>query len=95
MPNENKIIVSGVEASRFQGGAGVWVDEGKQTIGMVDQDGIGAYLVIYRDKSKAGIPLAIRSDGIQIPSDDSSYMRFISWDDLYRAVRKIITPEPA
>ena len=86
--SENNQIVPGVVAGSTNSTKGLWVSEGNQTIGLVEQDGVGGYLTIYSDTTKRGLPLAITYEGIQLPqSDNCSPVRFISWDDLYNLVQ--------
>lgn len=67
---------------------GLYVGDGKQTIGIIEDDNAGSYLVIWKDPQKQTLPLAVTADGIQLPrvSNNEPY-RFISWDDLYNLVQ--------
>lgn len=99
--SEHTSIVPGIDALSSKSVKGLWVSEGKGMIGLVEQEGVGAYLLIWKDISKESLPFAATHDGVQLPrknGDDTYSCRFISWDDLFEVVQEFKSrklPAPA
>jgi len=97
--SESKQLVPGIDVLSSEHVKGLWVSEGKGTIGLVEQEGVGAYLLIWKDTSKESLPLAVTHDGVQLSraKGDETY-RVISWDDLFEVVQEFKSrklPAPA
>ena len=84
---EGKQILPGIDVASSSRVKGLWASQGKQTIGIVEEEGVGPYLVIWKDMSTHNLPLAVTADGVQLPREKGSdTYRFIDWDTLFEMV---------
>ena len=77
----------------FGNGAGIWVNTGNgvECVGLVAQQGVGPYLVIYGPHSDGLPPVAISKDGIQLPKEGNRHQpTVIPFKDLLEAVQVVM-----
>lgn len=93
--DESKTLVPGITTLSSENCRGLWVSEQDKTIGLVDQKGVGLYLVIWQDHIGRGLPLAITADGVQLPTPDQN-QKFIEWETLYEMAQlhKVFKRQP-
>lgn len=84
-----------VAIATYPGATGIWVQSGKgsECVGLVVQDGVGPYLVIYDEKAQ-GLPLAVCGGQIQLHTKGGVNQVVIPFEDLLAAVRHVVKEKP-